>query len=51
MMKKWVAYVGNSGKRIKVGYFNDIKVAEKAVMKAREALHNEFHNHGLGENK
>lgn len=51
MMKKWFAYVGHSGKRIKVGYFNDINIAAKAVMKAREALHNEFHNHGLGENK
>lgn len=51
VMKKWFAYVGHSGKRVKVGYFNDIDIAAKAVMKAREALHNEFHNHGFGENK
>lgn len=42
----WVARVTYKGKRYQIGYFTDIKKAEKSLCELREILHKEFCNHG-----
>ena len=44
--KRWVARIAVNGKRVHVGYFDDIAEAEIAVRGAREQLHGGFCNHG-----
>jgi len=46
MMKKWFAYININKKRTKVGYFDNLSEAAKAVSEARESIHKEFCNHG-----
>lgn len=43
---KWCAQIRKNGKRHFLGYFNDIKAAETAVIRARNILHGEFANNG-----
>ena len=43
---KWKAVVGYNCKHYHVGYFKDIKEAEKALQQKRVELHKEFANHG-----
>tara|TARA_R110000787_G_C13224829_1_gene426586 strand:- start:64 stop:576 length:513 start_codon:yes stop_codon:yes gene_type:complete len=41
----WRVRLKCNGKTVEIGSFNDINEAEKAVKKAREALHKEFARH------
>jgi hypothetical protein len=43
---KWHAQIQKNGKHYYLGLFEDIKEAEKVVMKAREELHGKFACHG-----
>lgn len=43
--KSWCARVQLRGKRIHLGYFTDIELAELVVNEAREKLHQEFYRH------
>lgn len=42
---KWIAGIKVNGKRIHLGYFDDIAMAEKVVIDARHKYHGEFANH------
>lgn len=42
----WIAQIRVDGKVKHIGYFRDIKLAEEAIIVAREKYHGEFANHG-----
>jgi hypothetical protein len=44
--KKWLSQIKLEGKRIHLGYFDNVEEAAEAVRKAREELHGDFANHG-----
>jgi len=44
--KKWITGIKLEGKRIHLGYFDNVEEAAEAVRKAREELHGDFANHG-----
>lgn len=46
VMNKWMAHITINQKLFRLGYFDDIDDAEKAVIEARNRLHGEFANHG-----
>lgn len=45
---KWCAQIRKGGKKFYLGYFDRIEDAQKAVIEARNSLHGEFANHGVG---
>jgi len=44
--KKWRARITLEGKKIHLGYFDNVEEAAEVVRKAREELHGVFANHG-----
>lgn len=44
--KKWRAYISNNKKRIWLGFFSDLKDAEKVLNDTRKRLHSEFSRNG-----
>lgn len=44
--KKWAAGIKLEGKRIHLGYFDNVEEAAEVVRKAREELHGDFAHHG-----
>jgi hypothetical protein len=45
-MNKWFAYIGYNNKRISLGYYDDIKEAEKARKEANIKYYGEYRNKG-----
>jgi hypothetical protein len=44
--KKWLTGIKLEGKRIHLGYFDNVEEAAEVVRKAREELHGDFAHHG-----
>ena len=44
--KKWAAGIKLEGKRIHLGYFDNVEEAAEVMRKARQELHGDFANHG-----
>jgi hypothetical protein len=47
---KWVARIRANGKRITLGLFDNLELAELVINEARLKYHKQFANHGKGEN-
>lgn len=43
---KWMASISINRKNKFIGYFSDIKIAERAIQQQRQLIHQEFYNHG-----
>ena len=43
---KWLSQIKLEGKRIHLGYFDNLEEAAEVVRKAREELHGDFAHHG-----
>ena len=44
--KKWITGIKLEGKKIHLGYFDNVEEAAEVVRKAREELHGDFAHHG-----
>jgi len=45
-VKSWKAYITLNSKKYHIGYFRDLRIAERAIKRERIILHKEFSNHG-----